>query len=264
MVRENIIKKLQQGVVDKQSLIDTVVTECNVTVQAVYKELRKLRLEDIVIDKKQQLSLTLWYIHEQLSEWNNTNRLYNQKYDLSRVFDIQRGKRLSFSFNSLVELDGFWTQSYLFLERIIPETIPTYACIPHDWFYYSRPTSDERWTNAQSRIQRLVVTHPAKLDFLVLKHRRKQGYQFTPNVNPFKQSEITYYTLIGDWLFEVELDKRIGKILNDFIASTESLEVIDQNKLEELLSAKGKFTLKVQHTPKKAELFTKKLAKYFE
>lgn len=199
MVRESIIRKLQQGVVEKHLLIDAVVSECKVTIQAVYKELRRLRTKDIVIDKKQRLSLTLWYIHEQLNSWDRTNHLYNQKLDLSLVFNIQRGKRVLFHFNSLVELDSLWTQSYLFLERIIPETIPTYACIPHDWFYYSRPISDERWTNAQSRVQRLIVTHPVELDFIVLKHRRKEGYQFTPNVNPFKQSETTYYTLIGDW-----------------------------------------------------------------
>jgi hypothetical protein len=241
-----------------------VSTECNVTLQAVYKELRRLRGEDIVIDKNKQLSLTLWYINEQLSVWGNTSNLYNQKYDISQVFNIQRGKRFSFSFNNLAELDSFWTQSYLFLERIIPETIPMYACIPHDWFFYSRPASDERWTNAQSRIQRLIITHPTELDFAVLKQRRKQGYQFTPKVNPLKQSETTYYTLIGDWIFEAELDKKVENILNDLVSNTDSVSDIRQDKLNVLLSTKGKFTLKVHHAPKKAGVFTKRLARYFD
>lgn len=264
MVKQNIIKKLQKGVTDKQLLIESVATECKVTIQAVYKELRKLRLEDIVIDKDKRLSLTLWYINQQLKMWQNVSHLYDQTFDVSQVFNIQRGKRLSFTFNSLVELDAFWTQSYLFLERIIPETIPTYACIPHDWFFYSRPASDERWTNAQSRTQRLIITHPTKLDFAVLKHRRKLGYQFTPDENPLKQTENTYYTLIGDWIFEVELDKKVGKLLNTFVSNTDSLESLSQTTLNELLSTQGTFTLKVHHAPKKATLFTKKLAKYFD
>ena len=264
MIRENIIKKLQEGVIEKQPLIDSVSTECDVTLQAVYKELRRLRKEDVVIDKNKQLGLTLWYINEQLRVWEATQNHYDRKYDLREVFNIQRGKKLSFFFNTLAELDSFWTQSYLFLERIIPETIPTYACIPHDWFFYSRPASDERWTNAQSRTQRLIITHPAELDFIVLKQRRKQGYQFTPNVNPFKQSENTYYTLIGDWIFEIELDKKVGSALGDFISNTEKISGISQDTINILLSTKGKFTLKVHHNPKKASFLTKKLAKYFE
>lgn len=264
MVRENIIEKLQKGVVGKQSLIEDVTKECDVTIQAVYKELKKLKSDDVVIDKGQKLSLTLWHINQQLEKWGDVNHAYTHSVDVSQIFKIRRGKSSSFTFNNLGELDAFWTQSYLFLERIIPETIPTYACVPHDWFYYSRPASDERWTYSQSRAQRLIVTHPTELDFAVLKHRRKQGYQFTPNENPLKQSENIYYTLIGDWVFEVRLDRKIGELLNDFILKTPLIEKINQDVLDELLLAKGMFKLKVYNNPKKAKLLTNKLRKYFD
>lgn len=264
MVREKIVEKLQRGVVHKHLLIEAVTKECDVTVQAVYKELRKLKSEDMVIDKDQKLSLTLWYINQELEKWRVVNHLYTHSVDVSQVFNIHRGKSSSFIFNNLTELDSFWTQSYLFLERVIPETIPTYACVPHDWFYYSRPGSDERWTYAQSRVQRLIITHPTELDFVVLKHRRKQGYQFTPNENPLKQFEDTYYTLIGDWIFEAKLDKKVGELLNDFISKTPSIDKIDQYLLNGLLSTKGIFKLKIYNNPKKAKLLTNKLRKYFD
>lgn len=264
MIREEIIKNLQNGIVDKQLLINNVIVKCNVTIQAVYKELRRLKLEDIVIDKDTRLSLTLWYINQQFERWKHTSNLYNQTIDVSDIFNLKTGRRLSFTFNTLAELDAFWTQSYLFLERIIPRIIPTYACIPHDWFFYSRPLSDERWTNAQSRIQRLVITHPTKLDFLVLKHRRKQGYQFTPDKNPLKQPETIYYTLIGDWIFEAELDNKIGNTLNNLILNTTKIEEIDKVAFNKLMLKRGKFKLRINNNPTKARLLTKRLAKYFD
>lgn len=265
MVKEKIIEKLQNGITNKQLLIDNIVTECGVTIQSVYKELRRLRSDDIVIDKDTKLSLTLWYINQQFEKWKHTDSLYNKTIDASHIFKLKKGnKSLSFIFNNLTELDAFWTQTYLLLERIIPERIPTYACIPHDWFFYSRPLSDERWTNAQSRIQRLIITHPTKLDFLVLKHRRKQRYQFTPNKNPLKQSELKYYTLIGDWIFEIELDKKIGNVLNDFILNTTEIENISTVELNNIMAKKGKFKLKVSNNPMKAKILTKKFAKYFD
>lgn len=264
MVRKKILEKLQTGFVRKQSLIESVIGECGVTIQAVYKELKKLKSEGVVIDKGQKLSLTLWYINHQLEKWKSISHFYSHTVDVNQIFNIERGKSSSFTFNNLAELDAFWTQSYLFLERVIPETIPTYTCVPHDWFFYSRPLSDERWTYAQSRVQRLIVTHPAEIDLQVLKHRRKQGYQFTPSENPLKQSEITYYTFIGDWIFEVNLDQKIGRKLNNFVSDVLSIKEIDQVNLDELLSEKGVFKLKVYNNPKKAKLLTNKLKKYFD
>lgn len=263
-VRDSIIKELQSGVKGKATVIDSVMESEKVTVQAVYKELRKLVSDEVVIDKQKKLSLTLTYIEHQNKEWKRVLDKYTHQISFDDFLQLPKGKSHSFTFSNIIDLDLFWTQAFIILERILPEEIPRYSIVAHDWFSYARPTTDDIWINDRTRSLRMVLTHPAEIDWQIARLRRTQGYEFTGGENPLKLTEAEYITLVSDWVFEVEFDKKVAKELNEYIWSLKKVEEVSPIKMDELMKMKGTFKLKLSNNPRKAKEMSGKVKKYFE
>ena len=263
-VRESIIKELQGGVKGKGEVIERVKEKEKVTLQAVYKEIRKLVKDEVIIDKQKKLSLTLTYIDREHKTWQRVLDHYTHRVSFEDFLQLPKGKSVSFTFFSIVDLDVFWTQAFIILERILPETTSTYSIVPHDWFSYARPATDDTWTEKHTRTQRLMITHPAEVDWQVARVRRGQGYEFTGGENPLKLKETEYCTIVSDWIFEVEFDKDVGKILNEYIWSLKSTAEIDGEKVDTIMSEKGIFKLKLSNNPKRARELSDRVKKYFQ
>lgn len=263
-VRESIIAELKDGVRRKSQVIDNVMERERVTMQAVYKELRKLVADEIVIDKQKKLSLTLTYIEHENKKWRRIKEHYTNQASLDDLLQLAKGKSQTFTFTNIVDLDLFWTQSFVMLERILPSDIPRYSIVPHDWFTYARPSTDAVWTGNRDALRRMVITHPAEVDFEIARQRRAEGYQFTGGENPLKLSEREYITLVSDWVFEVEFDKAVAKELNEYIRSLKKVSEVNPAKMDELMKMKGTFKLKLSNNPKKATEYSNKVKKYFE
>jgi hypothetical protein len=263
-VKESIITELKQGVRKKAEVIACVQNKETVTIQAVYKELRRLEAEEVVLDANKTLSLTLSYVKGEYAASRHVLEAYTHNISFDDILQITKGKSQTFTFSSLVDLDLFWTQAFILLERILPENSTTYSIIPHDWFYYARPHSDEVWTQSKTKDQRLIITHPAEIDWKVARIRREQGYLFTGDVNPLKQSECQYRTIVSDWIFEVEFDARVATRLNQYVSSLKNLPEVNENLMKEIVQMKGDFKIKLSNNPQKARELTKKVTKYFE
>ncbi len=263
-VRDSIVKELHSGVKGKATVIDSVMEGEKVTVQAVYKELRKLVSDEVVIDKQKKLSLTLTYIEHEQKKWRQVLDRYTHQVSFNDFLQLPKGKSLSFTFSTIIDLDLFWTQAFIILERILPVEIPRYSIVAHDWFSYARPTTDNIWINDRTRSLRMVLTYPAEIDWQIARLRRKQGYEFTGGENPLKLTEAEYITLVSDWVFEVEFDKTVAKELNEYIWSLKNVGEVNPVKMDELMKMKGTFKLKLSNNPKKAKEMASKVKKYFE
>lgn len=262
-VRKLIIDELRTGVKDKALIIKRVQEVTGVTVQAIYKELRNLVVSEQVIDKNKKLSLTISFVEDKYKKWKEAHDTYTDRISPYDFLQLSKEQARTFTFSNLVDLDLFWTQAFVMLERILPDSIPTYSIIPHDWFYYARAMSDEVWTKSKTRLQRLLITHPTELDWEIARQRRHQGYEFTGGENPLKLSERQYCTIVSDWIFEVDFDPSINEDLVTFIKKQKNITSIDSSKLDAILKKKGKFKMKVFHSPKKAAEYTKKINRYF-
>ena len=263
-VRDLIIQELQSGVKEKAVVIGRVMEAENVTVQAIYKELRKLVHDEVVIDNQKKLSLTLTHIEQEHKKWKRVLDEYTHRVSFDDFLQLQKGKSHLFTFTNIVDLDLFWTQAFVILERILPEEIPRYSIVPHDWFSYARPATDNIWISNRTRSLRMVLTYPAEIDWQIARLRRTQGYEFTGGENPLKLTDSQYLTLVSDWVFEVEFDRKVAKELNEYICSLRKIHEVSSEKMDELMRMKGIFKLKLSNNPKKAEEMIRKLKKYFK
>lgn len=264
-IGDTIIFALEKGSISKQDLLDLVCKKKHVTVQGVYKEIRKLVREGKILIHKQALSLNLLYISKQYDRWSAVLNNYEGGLSLKNHFlDLQEGESLTYRFKTLNDLDAYWTHASIILDKHTKQPIPSYSVIPHDWFFYGRKETDTFWTKSQKDKMRLIVTHPTALDKEVAKERRLVGYKMTLGVNPLKQDESTYYTLIHGYVFKITLKAKTVQRIQEFLNMHTRIGRIDPEEIQKLIYAPGAAVMKITKDKNKFEKMAGKCKKYFE
>ena len=263
-----IIKKLQKGAVLKAALIVDIMATLEVTLQAVYKSFRKLKTDGIIVfhggKLNKKVSLSMWHVEKEYSRWKNISAAYQSKLSYGDFVSLAQNKKQTIYFDNYNDLDRYWVTSFLLLERILPQDLPSYTLMPHDWYLYAEIESDMYWNKASKRKQRLVITNPFEIDTLVARERRRSGYEVTVGADPFKQSDCKHFSIVGDWIFEVDFDEGFTKELVLFIERQKSIASVDKKTLKKIIARKGQFKMTIHHNEKKSAEMTKKVKKYFE
>ncbi len=250
-----ILEILAAGPVAKEVLLKEAQEHSGASLQAVYRALRKLMSQDVLLEKAGQVKLSLVFIESEVARVNALSNVYGA---LSRPYSfttLREGESLTLRFRTLQELDLYWTESFLYLEKSIPSEYPVYSVIPHDWFNLFRPQTDALWVGKQKRVQRMVITHPLAIDKTEGKKHIASGYEILFDKNPLHQEEWEYKNILRDWIFEASLDKKVNETLVENLTS--------QNIDPQLPSQRGRFALKIIRSQKKASTALQKIEKYF-
>ncbi len=207
-VADTILSILENGPVLKKDLIDIVTESKNVTLQAVYKELRKLIENEVILSHGGYLSLNLMYISKEYSKWSSILNTYEGGKDLkSHFLDLKEGEYINLKFKTLSDLDNYWVHASLILDNLIVPKISSYSIIPHDWFFYGRPETDIFWTKSQKEKMKILINGKYPLDKEVAHRRIKAGYKISFGINPLNQKNNVYYTLINGYVLKITLDQ---------------------------------------------------------
>lgn len=266
-----IIDHLLPGQSTTQPLVTTVALQSKSSIQAVYKSLRLLRKEGVVMVHNKHASLSLIWIHRELERFRFAEYSHYANKDLSSSLSKDRTK-VSFKFTTISELDLFWTHSYTILAKQLDSTIPRYMLTPHDFFLYAREETDTFWMSiniTKEHTTRLVLTHPYPADKLATKLRKQRKdspFEFLFDENPLKQPSHVYINLLGPYIFKGTFDIHISKNLESIIERIHKLPP-QQEELEALdliLHEKGNFTLSIERSEARANKARNKLDKYFQ
>ena len=100
---------------------------------ALYKELRKLQEQGVVVRRKDQLSLSLSWV---LNFVEFSDGMYDTHIASPSAGDIlpSPGESKSFTFSTLAKVDDFWVHAMLIMLQH-SETKRLFQWIPHPWFY---------------------------------------------------------------------------------------------------------------------------------
>ena len=270
-LEEEILTRLYSGTRNVTELVEEISYLKKVSLQGVYKALRQLRTEEVVIVHKHTISLSMvWVVNER------EKLLFAEEAHRSATYleDIRMGrqKRIKFTFRTLNEIELFWTHSYLLLSEHIQNDVCSYVIHPHDWYMYVRYDTDAYWVKKHiesARVSRTILTHAGALDRVVIRARKKKLgnlFEYTLGENPLGQKNTTYYNIIGAYIFTAHFDVHIEKELDTFIEKYETLplSVESQKEIDHIVRMKGKFTLTIEKSEKKAEEMRRKVKKYFE
>jgi hypothetical protein len=261
---ERIVQLLEKSPLPKKKLIQAILSEKSVTIQAIYKALRSLDETEIITQKNDSVSLSLLWIEKELTRWDTVSQNYHATSRAHAFMNLREGESLKLKFKNLRELELYWTQAFVYLEKTVSKNLPVYSIIPHDWFYSARPETDTLWIDKSgSRTQRIVLTHPLTYDRLVSKKRSAKGAEVMIDANPLKQKESQYFNTLGQWLFEVSFDTKVNESLVSWLKQQDTLQQNLDEPIRNILSEKGQFTLKISASSKRTNVIQKKLQKYF-
>ncbi len=270
-LRDVVIEKLSTGPSRVSEMVTEISTERKVTIQAVYKVLRALKKEEIITIHRRIASLSIIWLQSEIDKLSATKKAYTLNTYIEELKNSNKG-HVSFTFNSLHELDLFWTHAFIIVEESTPPEVPAYILIPHDWFFYSRVKTDRAWMKelmSHKRSSRMLVTHSTLLDRKTSQERKKimkNNLELMFNKNPLQQQEFIYYNILGPWVFLGKIDKSVSAKIAQFMEKYNNID-LKKEEHEELLSIineRGKFSLVIYNSPKKSSVLIRKLLKYFE
>lgn len=270
-VEQEVINRLYPGSWRVTELVSSLAAALGVSVQGVYKAIRKLHAREVVTVHNKQIALSGVWIAKEKAKLGFAEEVYKSADHMQKLVRLEKSK-IVYRFKTLAEVDLFWTHSYFQLAGQVPETEPTYSVQPHDWYLYVRGETDSFWITKHTeskRLSRTLLTHADTLDREVMKLRKKELgklFEFTLFENPLKQDSKTYYTLLGPYVFKVVFDPEVATRLNSFISQHDHLPLTQeaQREINEIMQMKGKFRLTIEKSENKAARLIGKCRKYFE
>lgn len=224
-----------------------------VTIQGVYKALRLLVAEEVVIKRG-----TLYSLSE---EWRN--RTIDTLSKSNNRFELAEGERISFDLASLVHLDQQWKNVVLPLHEAYP-TAPVFFYNPHEiWIHLndSRKESEQIYFKSfkENKAHAFCLIGGATVQDQSLKRELQNEYvQVFIGVEHFSKTD--YPTIFGDYIITTRISPRLADEIEECYMSssdTVSLEV----KLQKIGIEKKKVRLIIERDREKAKKLRKKLSK---
>ncbi|MEJ0053739.1 MAG: hypothetical protein WDN10_03390 [bacterium] len=254
---ERIIDALSNGPRGKVELRNRVVGK-DFTYQGFYKALASLRAAEIVTLHRDTVSLSVVWLERERERIAKSADAYHLSGYQSYFGGLKNGKKLSFKFKTLRELDLFWTQAVLIAMQGAGRGVPIISFIPHDWFYLLRPSTADVWFKLLGKENPHVniLTHATREEKKLSEHPRVARIENMFGENPLRQKESAYMNVIGDLVIEAALDEAVVPGIRRAVRG----EAVD---IDKLTAQKGVFKLSIRRDSAKASVFTKKAQKYF-
>ncbi len=255
-VEDIIIRLLSKGKTTPLELHEQIVTDGEkVTVQAVYKALRALIKDSVVVKSGKTLEIS--------QEWVNTlSSTFNTQTTLPQLAD---GEAAVYNYKSLVNLDAYWKHLMSALDDKF-EDFPVFLYSPyHIWYHISeRSQSESDYFSSFTKNKHhafFVIGNNTPLDQNFKKKFHSDYMQIdTWEKSPLKES--SYLTIIDDYIIDTILDKKLTSAIKTFYSSSLSPEEASL-ELNKVLSTSNKAKIKIERNAKKAKLLRKKLFKNF-
>jgi hypothetical protein len=248
---------------DLYSRVTSTYGRCSI--QAVYKELRKLQNLGVVVKSREKYSLSLSWIL-------NLAELVDQMYyghaepKHLEVTLSPRSAKQSYTFTKLTKVDDFWIHSLLSLLQNSKEKI-LYQWIPHPWFHLIHSEKSWPFHNAL-RVSGFQVKSIIGGNTFLDQHSKRtttEGvYEFSYRKGPFHDLRDEYYSVTDRHLLTVKLDQQKTNQLERLYSSIKSFDDFDVASVVEAVNSPGQIKLTIESSPKKIRPIWKQFREYFE
>mgnify|MGYP001605112885 CR=1 FL=1 len=267
-IEDHILTTLKDGPLPIVKLIEIIEkSRPRTTKQGVYLIIRKLKKQEIVVVHKKTIHLSsVWLTW--MTEFLDQAR-YNTEHTVSpgnSFLNLKDGEKLQYSFKNPILTDAFWSHVFI---TLVDSSAPQNSVLiynPHEWFLVVRTENETSlFQRIYDRGQKLAVLtgHNTALDKSMRVHfDGTHGLYETPEEMPFEKTNY-YLNVIGDFVIEAWLDKKISTQMNEFYARTATLNDSAKKELEDLLMQKGKNKFSISHNKRKADTIRRKFKKYF-
>lgn len=253
----------KQGVTAK--LLHTEATklykECSI--QAIYKELRKLQENLVVVKINDKYSLSFSWILNSLKYMDDIYDNFIEQTNVRNLLPYNSSKQ-TWQLSDLRRLDDLWIQILLSLFHETNEKI-AYCSVPHPWFelvHHSQDVNFQKALRINGQNQYIIIGGNTYLDNYFSSRWPKDVYKHTTSDSIFDPNRRRYINVIGDFIFTFVLDKYTTKAIDNFFENVKSKKDISLTKIVDLFDGAAKIKATLEKEPLKAKKFVRKFRRY--
>lgn len=267
-LEQKVIQLLHGGAVKSTRLVQMLVAEEQITFQAVYAAVRRLRHDEIVLVQGKKLILNSVWLEQMGAFFSKAQKVYLTKApEESFSFGtLEEGDRVTYKFKNPVLLDQVWGQVFFELVKRVSIDVPIMIYNPHYWFPIVRQESEAtifKWLQAEGHKAYFATASTSTLDSRTIKEFLKDmSHSYSLGVQKGYENNF-YMNIIGDYLIEVTLDESISAKIDGFFAVRESCTTQDVNVLRGIVESVGKNKIVISRNKTKAKRIRTSIAKHF-
>lgn len=267
-IEDLITEALSNGPLETGVLINIIEEKRpKTTKQAVYKSLRNLRKNEIIVKTKDEVALSSVWLKKLLAFVENTKINYKTNKNPSSDFlSLKNGEKIVYWFKNFEATDLFWAHAFDVLTDATNQSQPIFIYNPHEWFLLARPESEiflfERLKKNNRKLF-LMVGNKDPLDLEAKKYFDNQIINYYASPIKIFNKDNYYVNIFNDYLIEVYLDEKISNLINDFYKKTASFNEAAKNELMNIIKNKGRNKLVIYRNERKAKKISNIFKKIF-
>jgi hypothetical protein len=266
LILDSLSKKPKKGAVLIEEIKDI---RKGTTKQGVYKALRVLIKEKLVVKYRRNLMLNQLWLNKVNKFLKQTDENYLSKksdQDIDTLEWMTEGSKISYIFNSYDSLDRFHSHIFSLIIKKTDSQSPLYIYNPHEWFVLKTNLKENEdflfdWLRERGRQVYFTVGHDTFLDKKFRKDYSSEEFEIAIDENT-SYSENYYINVIGNYVIEMKNNKEFAeKLYAIYENSTDENEASEKIKI--LLKTEHKIKMILSCDKQKAKRIRAKLGKKF-
>lgn len=263
-IEELIIKILSKNPnLSVNEILQSIKKHNNYSQRGVYKELKKLELDGILIKTKNKYNLDLSWIIQVSQFVDQAYSTYSNISYLEKTLSISDKKQTHY-FSDLLRMDHYWVQMLIALHKILPNE-PLYLWCPYQWFNLIQNYNISHFYEASDNLGAYryhIMGSPCYLNQRALKELPKNG-KYSLNPGSFKDERHINYSLIGDYILYVTTDKIFTKNVEELFSKVKNEDQLINYKVKRIFLQKSKSKLVIEKNHQKANALRARFEEHF-
>ncbi len=254
-VREAILRTLASEPMDGGNLLESICKETPVSKQGLYKALRELSREEIIIKEQTLFSLN--------KAWLSRLKDFIEKGEENYGW-LLPAKRKVITFKDANSLDIYWGHLFLTLAEQYKNK-QFFFFNHHSLFIHERPHS-ELYLFETTHRKKYKVTITLGVDTLVARQFKQRfgnnNIQITID-NKFSIAKTENVCVIGDYVITTKYGQKTTEKIDKLFRNSLSFSEYEKNELHQILSACKNPKIIIVRNERKSNIWKRRFAKNF-
>ncbi len=246
LIKEQSVKSIHKTLSSQQE---------NFTLQGIYRVLRDLIKDEIVIKRK-----NIYLISE---EWRD--RVINSFRRKQNSITLSEHESIQFNLDSLVHLDQQWKNIIIPLQESFSD-FPVFLYNTHEiWIHLSVSRKESEYNYYESFKENSYSSYclfggNTKFDKQIAMELKHEKLNINYGYKPFPETD--YIIIIDDYIITTRISRKIANKIKDVYLKSKNFDELEYN-LQELGIEKKKVKLIIERNREKAKIFRKRISRNF-
>jgi hypothetical protein len=257
---------------NKVSTVPQLITELNKknfkpTIQGVYRVLRKLQLEGVIVKERENYTIRIPWILDMGEFIKSIEDKYLKSQYFQGLIPIKEKEKKSWTFKDIFKLNDFWSQLILIpIKNSKEKVLLNYT--PHAWFHLIQTHQEYQYIKTSTAHLNKTYTVIGGKDYLdewatQFWKDHSIEYFLAPKEKWLLEDRTKYINVIDEYVFTVKLDPNITKEIDHLYQSIKNPEQLNIQNILSIFQTKIKAKITLEKNSKLATEYKKKFTRLF-